>query len=61
MNSYLVYYIFYYDSIANPDHPVENINVKISYVYADDEYQAELWLLDYFGENTISIIKSEKV
>lgn len=61
MNSYLVYYIFYYDSISNPDHPVENINVKISYVYADDEYQAELWLLDYFGENTISIIKSEKV
>ena len=61
MNSYLVYYIFYYDSIDNPDHPVENINVKIAYVYADDEYQAELWLLDYFGENTISIIKSEKV
>ena len=61
MNSYLIYYIFYYDSISNPDHPVENINVKISYVYADDEYQAELWLLDYFGENTISIIKSEKV
>lgn len=61
MNSYLVYYIFYYDSISNPDHPVQNINVKISYVYADDEYQAELWLLDYFGENTISIIKSEKV
>ena len=61
MNSYLVYYIFYYDSNSNPDHPVENINVKISYVYADDEYQAELWLLDYFGENTIAIIKSEKV
>lgn len=61
MNSYLVHYIFYYDSIDNPDHSVENINVKIAYVYADDEYQAELWLLDYFGENTISIIKSEKV
>ena len=61
MNSYLVYYIFYYDSISNPDLPVENSNLKISYVYADDEYQAELWLLDYFGENTISIIKSEKV
>lgn len=61
MNNYLVHYMFYYDSIGNPDHPVENINVKVAYVYADDEYQAELWLLDYFGENTISIIKSEKV
>ena len=61
MNSYLVYYIFYYDSISNPDHHVENINVKIAYVYADDEYQAELSLLDYFGDNIISIIKSEKV
>lgn len=61
MNSYLVHYIFYYDTIGNPDHTVENINVKVAYVYADDEYQAELWLLDYFGENTISIINSEKV
>ena len=61
MNSYLVYYIFYHDNIDNPDHHVENINVKIAYVYADDECQAELRLIDYFGVNTISIIKSERV
>lgn len=61
MSECLVYYIFYHDNIDNPDHPVDNINVKIAHVYADNQYEAELSLLDYFGDNIISIIKSEKV
>lgn len=61
MNNYLVHFRYYHDNISNQDHPVDNINVKIAYVYADDECQAELWLIDYFGDNVISIIKTEKV
>lgn len=64
MNNHLVYYRFYHDNIDSQeglDSPVENINVKIADVYADDEYQAELRLMEYFGDNVISIIKSERI
>lgn len=61
MSECLVYYRFFHDNIDNPDHPVDNINVKIAHVYAANEYEAELSLLDYFGDNIIAIIKSEKV
>lgn len=61
MSECLVYYRFYHDNIDTPDHPVDSINVKIAHVYAANEYEAELSLLDYFGDNIIAIIKSEKV
>lgn len=61
MSEYLVYYRFYHDNIDTPDHPVDSVNVKIAHVYADNQYEAELSLLDYFGDNIIVIIKSEKV
>lgn len=61
MSECLVYYRFYHDNIDNPDHPVDNINVKIAHAYANSQYEAEISLLDYFGDNIISIIKSEKV
>lgn len=61
MNGYLVYYKFYYEDINNPDHPVESINVKISYVYGDDEEQAKSWLMDYFGAGVVEIMKAEKL
>ena len=61
MSECLVYYRFYRDNIDNPDNPVDNIDVKIAHVYADNQYEAELSLLDYFGDIIISIIKSEKV
>lgn len=60
MSNYFVYYRYYHDNIDNPDHPVENIHVQISYVYADSNREAEQSLLDYFGDNIIDIIKSEK-
>ena len=60
MSNYLVYYRFYHDNIDNPDHPVENIHVQIAYIYSDNERGAENSLLDYFGNNVIDIIKSEK-
>ena len=61
MSECLVNYRFYHDNINNPNHPVDNINVKIALVYANNQYEAETSLLDYFGDNIISIIKSEKV
>lgn len=61
MSECLVYYRFYHDNIDTPDHSVDSINVKIAHVYADNQYEAELSLLDYFGDNIIVIIKSEKV
>lgn len=61
MNSYLVYYREYCDTLYDTESQVVSLKVNMAYVYADDEYQAELWLLNYFGDNVVSIIKTEKV
>ena len=58
---FLVYYSFYHEDIENKDSPVENINVRIANVWADNERQAEEFLIEYhFGENIIEILKTEE-